>query len=460
RQEQSIVAPNEASEETNATRTPNSPWFSDSKSLSAPTPMGQAGGIGSRDSVSPTSSLREPLAHRRKEQRHQVSVRQQGTPERHPLVPDSRTELRDERSPPGRDGNTSPAASGGIVGEYPRDESFLDTAQPLDGDRSDHGEQVSIGSFSESEVGGDSFRDESEGDKGRYEGDADVSLVEGTPRQRGVGSGENLAGFYAPLPVANRALAQKEPDLSTLQRSTLQWMAWRESGDAGGGQGGEGMEAAARLERKLSGGMLGHLSSEEASACVLALVQEEAANIPPGNDDRAGRLQAGTGLPHGVNLVIAPTKDAAEVWSNKLGAGGNLSVLTYVMPMKERRQFSAKQVAAFQVVVTTYDILKAKEVPRVVDAWVTSPSTCARSSNKWNTRDTPARRRAASKTGHMVSLLHGVWWHRIVADGAQLMANQRSARATAAVSLVGRARWCLVEREGMAAVESTSERMR
>lgn len=86
--------------------------------------------------------------------------------------------------------------------------------------------------------------------------------------------------------MANRALAQKEPGLSTLQRSTLQWMAWRESGDAGGGQGGEGMEAAARLERKLSGGMLGHLSSEEASACVLALVQEEAANIPPGNGDR------------------------------------------------------------------------------------------------------------------------------------------------------------------------------
>lgn len=207
RQEQSIVAPNEASEETNAPRTPNSPWFSDSKSLSAPTPMGQAGGIGSRDSVSPTSSLREPLAHRRKEQRHQVSVRQQGTPERHPLVPDSRTELRDERSPPGRYGNTSPAASGGVVGEYPRDESFLDTAQSLDGDRSDHGEQVSIGSFSESEVGGDSFRDEREGDKGRYEGDADVSLVEGTPRQRGVGSGENLAGFYAPLPVRSYSMS-------------------------------------------------------------------------------------------------------------------------------------------------------------------------------------------------------------------------------------------------------------
>lgn len=47
-----------------------------------------------------------------------------------------------------------------------------------------------------------------------------------------------------------------------------------------------------------------------------------------------------------------------------------------------------------------------------------------------------------------------------MADGAQLLVNQRNARATAALSLLGRARWCVVEREGMAAVESASERMR
>ncbi|CAN0466352.1 unnamed protein product, partial [Scytosiphon promiscuus] len=36
-----------------------------------------------------------------------------------------------------------------------------------------------------------------------------------------------------------------------------------------------------------------------------------------------------------------------------------------------------------------------------------------------------------------------VWWHRVVADGAQLLVNQRNARATAALSLLGRARWCV-----------------
>ena len=197
---QSIVVPNQVSEETHP-RTPDLSWLSDSKALSATTPMEQAGGKGSKDFTLPTSSLREPLAQRGEEQRHEVSVRQPMTPERHPVVPNPRTELRDERSPPGCYCNTSPAASGNVVGEDQRDESFLDTAQSSGDDRSDHDEQVSIGSFSESEIGGDSFKDGSEEGKCRHEGDADVSLIEGTPRQRGVGSGENLAGFYAPLPV-------------------------------------------------------------------------------------------------------------------------------------------------------------------------------------------------------------------------------------------------------------------
>lgn len=47
-----------------------------------------------------------------------------------------------------------------------------------------------------------------------------------------------------------------------------------------------------------------------------------------------------------------------------------------------------------------------------------------------------------------------------MADGAQLLSNQRSARAVAALSLVGTARWCVVGRESMAVVENASERMR
>ena len=58
------------------------------------------------------------------------------------------------------------------------------------------------------------------------------------------------------------------------------------------------------------------------------------------------------------------------------------------------------------------------------------------------------------------SCFRKVWWERVVADGAQLLGNQRSARAVAAFALVGTARWCVVERESMAMIENTSERMR
>lgn len=47
-----------------------------------------------------------------------------------------------------------------------------------------------------------------------------------------------------------------------------------------------------------------------------------------------------------------------------------------------------------------------------------------------------------------------------MADGAQILATQRSARAVAALSLVGTARWCLVDCESMSVVEDASERMR
>lgn len=64
-----------------------------------------------------------------------------------------------------------------------------------------------------------------------------------------------------------------------------------------------------------------------------------------------------TGLPRGATLIVTPTKEAAWEWTNRLESGvGGLSVLSYVMPLRERRKLSAKQAAAFDVVVTTYDV--------------------------------------------------------------------------------------------------------
>ncbi|CAM9397937.1 unnamed protein product [Ectocarpus sp. 4 AP-2014] len=345
----------------------------------------------------------------------------------------------------------------------------------------EYSEQASIDSFSESDPGGSKpgvSAKEAGADEDMTDGS---SLAEGTPRRRGAGARDcSLGGFYPPLQqVANLAnKAWEGLTLSTLQESTLQWMLWRERGEKGG-------RSAAAAEASVSddddnddaidikGGLLGHLSSEEASACLHALVR---AGVTFNDGDGSGRkvgsrarqTHTGTGLPCGPTLILAPTKDAAWRWSDRLESGsGGLSVLSYVMPLKERRRLSAKQVAAFDVVVTTYDVLKAKEVPRGVEAKeATSPRSWALpGSTQWRTRNgkEAGQKRsssATSKTDHMVSLLHGVWWDRVVADGAQILATQRSARAVAAHTLMGTARWCLVDCESMSIVEDASERMR
>lgn len=82
-------------------------------------------------------------------------------------------------------------------------------------------------------------------------------------------------------------IAKKEPQashLSTLERSTLQWMLWREGSEEGGGGGtGRSVAVAASfssddtVQVNVKGGVLGHLSSEEASKCVHALLHGKAA---------------------------------------------------------------------------------------------------------------------------------------------------------------------------------------
>ncbi|CAM9473398.1 unnamed protein product, partial [Scytosiphon promiscuus] len=306
----------------------------------------------------------------------------------------------------------------------------------------DYNEQASIGSFTESEAGGSRLGESvHEGfDGGDKENGDGSSLVEGTPRRGGVGSSEgDLGGYYPPLQVASTATttAPEGVSLSTLQRSTLQWMAWRERSEEqeeerGGGALGEGSENLAAATASFSsgdssnagadtdvkGGVLGHLSSEEASVCVHALLKGGVASDDDrgATTDRGGqrRAHAGTGLPRGRTLILAPTKEAAWRWSDRLESGaGGLSVLSYVMPLRERRRISAKQAAAFDVVVTTYDVLKAKEVPRGVDSSrATSPRRWALpGSSEWRTRNDKEERQkrpAACKTDHLVSVLHGV----------------------------------------------------
>lgn len=86
--------------------------------------------------------------------------------------------------------------------------------------------------------------------------------------------------------VANITGTSKDNSLTTVQWSTLQWMAWRESGEAGGSEREEGSPEVSRLANVVRGGMLGHLSSPDASTCVLALIQKETANAAEGRVER------------------------------------------------------------------------------------------------------------------------------------------------------------------------------
>lgn len=114
----------------------------------------------------------------------------------------------------------------------------------------------------------------------------------------------------------------EDPILSAVQRSTLEWMLWRETGSSGGGR----IEASAGLSRTsesstvtehglqsgalgdvvVTGGMLGHLPCEEANECLMALIQGETVGTP---SERLGRcvrlaLHGGTYVLHTRILCI------------------------------------------------------------------------------------------------------------------------------------------------------------
>lgn len=60
--------------------------------------------------------------------------------------------------------------------------------------------------------------------------------------------------------------------------------------------------------------------------------------------------------------MIAPSKEAAAKWSDRLTVSRcGLSVLNYVMSLRERRRLTARQVASFDAVVTTYDVSLGKK---------------------------------------------------------------------------------------------------
>lgn len=170
------------------------------------------GDLESGSLMPPPPPRRSSLAKHGYGRRHQeLRAEEAFTPPRKPSMPERRRRSGSSNNPrPAR-----PALRDRTNGWFNGGDDSRDGKSPSEaparghrggGGKSSAGynEQASIGSFTESEAGGsrlgDSFRDGCGwGDKENGDGS---SLVEGTPRRRGVGSGkEDLGGYYPPLQV-------------------------------------------------------------------------------------------------------------------------------------------------------------------------------------------------------------------------------------------------------------------
>ncbi|CAM9495289.1 unnamed protein product [Choristocarpus tenellus] len=187
-------------------------------------------------------------------------------------------------------------------------------------------------------------------------------------------------------------------DFTATQRSTLKWMSLRDRG--------EEVSSQKQLGRKstppsvICGGVMGHMVHEESAKCLLAFLQGEVEASPTERYTRLVREHPDTGLPQGATLIVTQGKPTMEDWATNLRGVAGLSVLSYNMPLKERRTMSSHQVASFDVVLTTYDILRAKEVLAEVEQDTGVAGTWKRN-----------LKRSAKKSHspvEMLSLLHGV----------------------------------------------------
>jgi hypothetical protein len=174
----------------------------------------------------------------------------------------------------------------------------------------------------------------------------------------------------------------------------------------------------------------------------------------------------------GPTLIITTPKNL-DHW---LAQVRTTSLAMYAHHGSERRkQCSQKFLASFDVVLTTYDRLKAKEcwhtvaLPptrdkkggedgtrhplRPLGDSNTSGTTikkerkcgknAASSSLVWRKAQTVAEYNEVNVGSYSKSFLHRVYWNRIVLDDARLIGNKNTARSKATYALQGLNRWCI-----------------
>ncbi|CAM9098295.1 unnamed protein product, partial [Phaeothamnion confervicola] len=232
--------------------------------------------------------------------------------------------------------------------------------------------------------------------------------------------------------------------MSLLMKRTIEWMR-RQEEPPRVSPAAAATAAVAVTQDVVRGGILCHLSHDAAFECLSELLSK---GFSGGERAAAGVTSKGSGgdgrLPRGGTLVVCPKK-ALEEWSSKVrdlaldggdtGRGGpqqkRLTVRIYTSAARNRRRVTAEQLCAADVVLTTPEVLKAKECPITPPkpVWAQRPSLLHQQRQQAEGSDTAAAAAmnpaiaaaAAAAMPALVSLPHKVAWGRVVIDRAQLL---------------------------------------
>jgi len=172
-------------------------------------------------------------------------------------------------------------------------------------------------------------------------------------------------------------------------------------------------------------------------------------NAPPKDDDY---LAGGT-------LIVLRGKDDIEQWEVALREYTSLSVLNHAGMQSSIRKLAntAGKCAGFDVVLTTYDSMKTKEVTVPVDSSgcaILGGSSRCNDGDGWFTSREPGGTQSgvlSPQKCHQLSVLHRMFWFRVifmdVLGRKGFLTKPGTARAQAAVAINSKSRFAFFEKE-------------
>jgi len=161
----------------------------------------------------------------------------------------------------------------------------------------------------------------------------------------------------------------------------------------------------------------------------------------------------------GGTLIVLRGKEDIEQWEVALREYTSLSVLNHAGMQSSIRKLAstAGKCAGYDIVLTTYDSLKTKEVTIPVDSSGISilggPSSHSKSNDGWLTsRDAGTQSGASAKQKcHQMSVLHRMSWHRVIfideLGRKGFLIKPGTARAQASVAINSNLRLIFFEKE-------------